>query len=74
MNKRLHYIDNLRWLTVSILILYHAAIAYNTWGEKNYIFFGNVRPKVVPILVTNGFTPTTLVLSGMCLKVPVITW
>ena len=31
-------------LSVSLLILFHAGIAYNTWGEANYIFFGEVRP------------------------------
>ena len=35
---RINYIDNLRWITVSLLVLYHAAMAYNTWGEANYIF------------------------------------
>ena len=26
MNRRIYYIDNLRWMTVSLLILFHAAI------------------------------------------------
>ena len=34
-SKRLNYIDNLRSLTVSLLIIYHLAMAYNTWGEPN---------------------------------------
>ena len=41
--KRVNYIDNLRWITVSLLVLYHAAMAYNTWGEANYIFFEEVK-------------------------------
>jgi len=38
MEKRLNYIDNLRSLTVFLLVLYHIALAYNSWGEANYIF------------------------------------
>jgi hypothetical protein len=37
--ERIHYIDNLRWITISLLVLYHACMSYNTWGEQNYIFF-----------------------------------
>lgn len=36
---RKHFIDNLRWIDVFLLIPYHAAQAFNTWGEQNYIFF-----------------------------------
>lgn len=35
---RKHYIDNLRWITILLLIPYHAAMAWNVWGEPNYIF------------------------------------
>ena len=65
MNKRLHYIDNLRWLTVSILILYHAAIAYNTWGEANYIFFRPVKPiAAVVSFASPWFMPVMFLLAG----------
>ena len=37
MKNRVNYVDNLRWITVSLLVLYHTAMAYNTWGEANYI-------------------------------------
>ena len=33
-----HYIDNLRWITLLILIPYHTAMAWNVWGEPNYIY------------------------------------
>ena len=66
MNKRLHYIDNLRWLTVSILILYHAAIAYNTWGEANYIFFRPVKPiAAVVSFASPWFMPVMFLLAGV---------
>ena len=40
---RKHYIDNLRWIILLILIPYHTAQAWNVWGEPNYIFFGGNR-------------------------------
>ena len=30
---RKHYIDNLRWIMILMLIPYHAAMAWNTWGD-----------------------------------------
>ncbi|MBP0961108.1 MAG: acyltransferase [Oscillospiraceae bacterium] len=42
--KRVNYIDNLRWITVSLLVLFHTSVTYNTWGEANYIFLGEVKP------------------------------
>ena len=43
MNSRVNYIDNLRTAIVSLLIIYHLGIAYNSWGEANYIFFERVN-------------------------------
>ena len=66
MNKRVHYIDNLRWLTVSLLILYHAAMAYNTWGEPNYIFFKEVKIFAAFIsFVSPWFMPLMFLLAGV---------
>ena len=36
---RKYYIDNLRWMSLLWLIPYHTAMAWNVWGEPNYIFF-----------------------------------
>ncbi|MCR5060362.1 MAG: acyltransferase [Saccharofermentans sp.] len=36
---RKHFIDNLRWIVILLLIPYHASQAFNTWGELNYICF-----------------------------------
>ena len=66
MNKRIHYIDNLRWMTVSLLILFHAAIAYNTWGEANYIFFEEVRPFAsIVTFIDPWFMPMMFLLAGV---------
>ena len=38
LSMRKYYIDNLRWITLLILIPYHTAMAWNVWGELNYIY------------------------------------
>lgn len=66
MNRRIHYIDNLRWMTVSLLILFHAAIAYNTWGEENYIFFEPIKPIASVVTFINPwFMPLMFLLAGV---------
>lgn len=42
-DTRKHYIDNLRWIILLILIPYHTAMAWNVWGEPNYIYFEGNR-------------------------------
>ena len=65
-NKRLNYIDNLRSITIALLVLYHAAIAYNSWGEANYIFFERVNPiAAVVVLITPWFMPLMFLLAGV---------
>ena len=67
--KRVYYIDNLRWMTVSLLILYHAAMAYNTWGEANYIFLGAVKPiSSVVVFISPWFMPLMFLLAGISSK------
>ncbi len=39
--ERKHYIDNLRWICIFLLIPFHCAMAYNSWGEGNYIILGS---------------------------------
>ena len=66
MNRRIYYIDNLRWMTVSLLILFHAAIAYNTWGEANDIFFEPVRPiAFIVTFIDPWFMPMMFLLAGI---------
>ena len=65
MKERVHYIDNLRWITVFLLILYHACMAYNTWDEANYIFF--VPDKIlsaVIVFISPWFMPLMFLLAG----------
>lgn len=63
---RLNYIDNLRWITVALLIIYHAAMAYNTWGEANYIFFEPSKAVAsVVTFISPWFMPLMFALAGM---------
>ena len=41
--ERKQYIDNLRWLCILLLIPFHCAMTYNSWGEGNYIILGSDR-------------------------------
>lgn len=38
MNNRKYYIDNLRWASILLLVPFHSAMAWNSWGEGNYEF------------------------------------
>ena len=63
---RKHFIDNLRWADVFWLIPYHAAMAFNTWGEPNYISFGSDKA-ISSLIVLSGpfFMPLLFLLAGM---------
>lgn len=63
---RKYYIDNLRWGAILLLIPYHAAQAWNTWGEPNYIFFeGNRAISSIIVFFSPYFMPLLFVLAGM---------
>lgn len=65
MNRK-HYVDNLRWICIVLLIPYHAAMAYNTWGEGNYIFFYPSRVLSSFVVGVSPWYMTLLfVLAGM---------
>ncbi len=60
------FIDNLRWMDVFLLIPYHAAQAYNTWGELNYICF--TPDKAISsfiVFLSPFFMPLLFLLAGM---------
>lgn len=67
--KRKHYIDNLRWLCIMLLIPYHAAMCFNCWGETNYLFFGENSILSACILGTSPwYMPLLMVLAGASAK------
>ncbi|MBP5262234.1 MAG: acyltransferase [Clostridiales bacterium] len=67
MRKR--YIDNLRWIDVLLLIPYHAAQAFNCWGELNYICFEpNKVISSIIVFFSPFFMPLLFLLAGMSTK------
>ena len=69
LNMRKHYIDNLRWIILLMLIPYHTAMAWNTWGELNYIFIEENRLiSSIIVFFSPYFMPLLFVLAGMSTK------
>lgn len=63
---RKFYIDNLRWITVLLLISYHAAMAWNVWGEPNYIFFASNKViSSIIVFLSPYFMPLLFLLAGI---------
>ena len=66
---RRHYIDNLRSLAILVLIPYHAAMAWNAWGEPNYMMFGQNRALSSIVVAFSPFLmPLLFLLAGMSTK------
>lgn len=66
---RKHYIDNLRWIAILLLIPYHAAMAWNVWNEPNYIFFnGNKIISSIIVFFSPYFMPLLFLLAGISTK------
>ncbi len=63
---RKNFIDNLRWMDVLLLIPYHAAQAFDTWGEMNYIYFWPNRAiSSFIVFFSPFFMPLLFLLAGM---------
>lgn len=63
---RKHFIDNIRWAVILLLIPYHAAQAFNTWGELNYICFSPSRVLSSLIVFLSPFyMPVMFLLAGI---------
>lgn len=66
MDKRKYYIDNLRWACILLLVPFHAAMAWNCWGEGNYIWFQeNKGLSSFITLISQWYMPLLFVLAGM---------
>ena len=66
MNKRLYFVDNLRSLLVLLLIFYHLAMAYNCWGEPNYIHLGATSGiSDVITIISPWYMPLLFLLAGI---------
>ncbi len=66
MEKRKHFIDNLRWICILLLVPFHAAMAYNTWGEANYLHFGDSKAlSCFVVLISPWYMALLFLLAGM---------
>lgn len=55
---RKYYVDNIRWIIILLLVPYHAAMAWNVWGEPNYIYFeGNKIISSIVVFFSPYFMP-----------------
>lgn len=65
-NNRKHYVDNLRWIILLVLIPYHIAQAFNVWNEPNYVFIeGNKLISSIIVFFSPFFMPVLFVLAGI---------
>jgi hypothetical protein len=64
--QRKHYIDNLRWACILLLVPFHAAMAWNCWGEGNYIwFYGSKGFSTFVILISPWYMSLLFALAGI---------
>ena len=63
---RKNFIDNIRWMIILFLVPYHAAQAFNTWGELNYIVFepNKVLSSII-VFLSPFYMPIMFLLAGM---------
>lgn len=65
-SMRKHYVDNLRWIVIFLLVPYHAAMAWNTWGEPNYIYFeSNKIISSIVVFFSPYFMPLMFLIAGI---------
>jgi len=66
---RKYYIDNLRWACILLLVPFHCAMAWNSWGESNYIWFHkNQGFSTFIILISPWYMALLFVLAGISAK------
>lgn len=66
---RRNYIDNLRWICILLLIPFHAAMAWNSWGEGNYVYLGpNKGFSTFIVLLSPWYMPLLFVLAGISMR------
>lgn len=65
-NMRKYYIDNMRWIIILLLIPYHAAMAWNIWGEPTYIFFeSNKTISSIVVFFSPYLMPLMFLIAGI---------
>lgn len=65
-SMRKYYIDNIRWIVILLLVPYHAAMAWNIWGEPNYIYFeSNKIISSIVVFFSPYFMPLMFFIAGI---------
>ena len=65
-SMRKYYVDNLRWIIILLLVPYHAAMAWNVWGEPNYIYFeSNKIISSIVVFFSPYFMPFMFLIAGI---------
>ena len=68
-SMRKYYIDNIRWIIILLLVPYHAAMAWNVWGEPNYINFeSNKIISGIVVFFSPYVMPLMFLLAGISTK------
>ena len=68
-SMRKYYIDNIRWMIILLLVPYHAAMAWNVWGEPNYINFeSNKIISSIVVFFSPYVMPLMFFLAGISTK------
>lgn len=63
---RKYYVDNIRWIIILLLVPYHAAMAWNVWGEPNYIYFeSNKIISSIVVFFSPYFMPLMFFIAGI---------
>lgn len=63
---RKYYVDNIRWISILLLVPYHAAMAWNVWGEPNYIYFeSNKIISGIVVFFSPYFMPLMFCIAGI---------
>lgn len=66
---RKKYLDHVRWILIFLLIPYHAAMAWNVWGEPNYIYFeGNKVISSIVVFLSPYYMPLMFLIAGISTK------
>lgn len=65
-SMRKYYVDNIRWMIILLLVPYHAAMAWNVWGEPNYIYFeSNKIISSIVVFFSPYFMPLMFFIAGI---------
>lgn len=68
-NKRIHYLDNLRWITVWLVVLFHVINVFDSTGEVgHYKALGIPQLDMVGYFVYPWFMALLFIISGICAK------